>query len=167
MTLLPLPLPRRDPARLAQLRRLMVLDSSPEVAYDDITRLLAVSLEVPIALVNLLDAERDWFKSVRGLPYTESAITTSFCETFFQHQRPLMVVPDTAADPAFAQHPLVAGEPHVRFYAAARLQVHGHTVGTLCAYDFRPHQLDAERMAHITALAQAAVDLLMRRNSVA
>ena len=156
---------RRDPERLAQLRRLMVLDSSPESAYDDITRLLAASLDVPIALVNLLDAERDWFKSVRGLPYTESPATTSFCETFFQHQRPLVVVPDTAADPAFAQHPLVAGAPHVRFYAAARLQVQGHTVGTLCAYDFRPHQLDAERMARITTLAQAAVDLLVRRQA--
>jgi len=157
---------RNDPARLAALRKLLILDSSPERAFDDITRLLSTQLGVPIAMVNLLDEDRDWFKSCVGLPMSESPAATSFCEAFFSTADDLIVVEDTAADARFAGHPLVAGAPFVRFYAAARLAVDGQTLGTLCAYDMQPHAVSAEQFAQLRALASAAASALRQRPAV-
>ncbi len=154
---------RNDPKRLAELRRLLILDSSAERAYDDITRALATTLEVPIAIVNLLDEDRDWFKSCVGLAQTQSPAATSFCEAFFASPDDLIVVDDTLADPRFAAHPLVAGPPHVRFYAAARLAIAGQTVGTLCAYDLEPRQISAAQVEQLRALTVAAIELLAQR----
>ena len=154
---------RQDPSRLAELRRHLLLDSSRERVYDDLTRLLASSLEVPIALVNLLDSERDWFKSCIGLPGNESPASTSFCETFFSTTQDVIVVEDTLQDPRFATHPLVVNAPFVRFYAAARLTSGGHTLGTLCAYDMRPRQISAGQIAQMRTLATAAMELISER----
>ena len=154
---------RNDPARLAQLRRLLILDSSPERAFDDIARLLATAFKVPITIVNLLDADRDWFKACIGLPQTESPVATSFCEAFFDSGDDVIVAEDTAVDTRFREHPLVTGAPHIRFYAAARLAVDGHTVGTLCAYDVAPHTVSVEQLDTLRALAAAAVDVIRRR----
>ena len=154
---------RNDPERLAELRRLAILDSSAERAYDEITRLLATTLDVPITLVNLLDQERDWFKSRVGIQQTQSPKVTSFCEQFFDSTREVIVVEDTLQDTRFAAHPLVVGRPFVRFYAAARLVVRGHTVGTLCAYDVQPKQLTADRIEHLRLMAGAVVELLGQR----
>ena len=154
---------RNDPTRLAELRRLMVLDSDVERDYDDITRLVATTLGVPIAIVNLLDAERDWFKSCVGIDLRESPVATSFCQAFFDTGEDLIVVADTMLDPRLAGHPLVVGPPHIRFYAAARLAVRGQTVGTLCAYDLQPRQVPVATMAQLQVLASAVVELLLRR----
>ena len=154
---------RNDPTRLAQLRRLLILDSSPERAFDDITRLLATSFEVPITIVNLLDADRDWFKACIGLPQTESPAATSFCEAFFASTDDVIVAEDTAVDARFRAHPLVTGAPHIRFYAAARLVVDGHTLGTLCAYDMAPHTVSVAQLETLRTLAAAAVDAIRRR----
>ncbi len=154
---------RHDPTRLAELRRLLILDSSPERDYDDITSMLATSLDVPIAMVNLLDDHRDWFKSCVGLPISESPAATSFCEAFFDSSADTIVVEDTTLDARFRDHPLVAGAPFVRFYAAARLAVNGHTVGTLCAYDMRPRQISVDQVKQLQTLASAVVELLRRR----
>ncbi|MDB5966255.1 MAG: diguanylate cyclase, partial [Polaromonas sp.] len=86
-----------------------MLDSSPETAFDDLTRTVAQAFDVPIAMVNILDAERDWFKSCLGLPVRESPAETSFCEVFFHTGDDFIVVEDTQLDPRFAQHPLVVG----------------------------------------------------------
>ena len=150
---------RLDTARLAELRRALLLDSGPERAYDEITRLLASTLAVPITMVNLLDAERDWFKSCVGIQQTQSPAVTSFCEAFFSTARDLIVVEDTLTDARFDAHPMVVGRPFIRFYAAARLTVRGQTVGTLCAYDMRPRQLSADQLDHLRTLASAAVEL--------
>jgi GAF domain-containing protein len=158
---------RLDPSRLAELRRIAILDSGPERAYDDLTRLLATSLDVPITMVNLLDAERDWFKSCVGIQQTQSPAVTSFCESFFNSAEDVIVAEDTLADERFAQHPLVTGRPYVRFYAAARLVVRGQTVGTLCAYDVRPRQLSTEQLDHLRAMANAVIEMLARRNAAA
>lgn len=154
---------RSNPARLAQLRRLMILDSGPERAFDDIARLLATALDVPITMVSLLDAERDWFKACVGSPLRESAAATSFCEAFFHDDEEVLVVEDTLLHARFRAHPLVTGAPHIRFYAAARLVVGGQTVGTLCAYDLRPRQLQPAQRAELRTLMQAVVDLLDQR----
>ncbi|QTN25125.1 GAF domain-containing protein [Rhizobacter sp. AJA081-3] len=155
---------RLDTSRLAELRRALILDSGAERAYDDITRLLSTSLAVPITMVNLLDAERDWFKSCIGIQQTHSPAVTSFCEAFFHASDDLIVVEDTLLDPRFALNPRVSGRPFIRFYAAARLSVRGETVGTLCAYDVRPRQLSADQMDHLRTLASAAVDLIGQRS---
>jgi GAF domain-containing protein len=155
---------RLDPTRLAELNRLLILDSGPERAYDDITRLLASSLAVPITMVNLLDAERDWFKSCVGVQQTQSPAVTSFCEAFFNTSQDLIVVEDTLNDPRFEQHPKVVGRPFIRFYAAARLAVRGRTVGTLCAYDVSPRQLAPAQLDALQTMAGAVVDLFTQRN---
>ena len=156
---------RLDADRLAELRRAMILDSGPERAYDDITRLLATSLAVPITMVNLLDAQRDWFKSCVGIQQTQSPAVTSLCEAFFTETSALIVVEDTLEDDRFKAHPKVVGRPFIRFYAAARLLVNGQTVGTLCAYDVKPRQLAPQRIDHLQALANAAVELISRRRT--
>jgi GAF domain-containing protein len=158
-----LPPGRGDPARLAQLRRLCVLDSSAERAYDDITRLLATELAVPITMVNLLDEERDWFKSCFGVQQTQSPAVTSFCEMFFTSRSDLIVVNDTLRDERLAQHPLVVGRPFIRFYAAARLVVGGQTVGTLCAYDVEPREITPDQVQHLRQMAAAVVEFLRQR----
>ena len=154
---------RKNPERLEELRRCLVLESSAEQAYDDITRLLATSLGVPMVMVSLLDGERDWFKSAVGTSLPTSPASTSFCEAFFHGSQSVILAEDTRLDPRFAGHPLVLGAPHVRFYAAARLEVNGQTVGTLCAYDFQPRKVSAEQIAHLKSLAESAMDLLRRR----
>ena len=154
---------RHDPARLAQLQQLAILDTAPERVFDDITRLFAKTFSVPIALVNLLDDQRDWFKSCVGLPTTESPAATSFCEVFFNSLEDLIIVQDTTQDERFARHPLVVGPPFIRFYAAARLVVGGNTVGTLCAYDMTPRQITAAQTLGLHAMAAAAIELLDAR----
>lgn len=154
---------RQDPDRLAKLRQCLILDSSPEQAYDDLARLLATGWDVPITMINLLDTQRDWFKAGVGMPAPESPADTSICEVFFHSASDLLVVADTTQDPLFARHPLVLNPPHVRFYAAARLVVDGQTLGTLCAYDLRPRTISAEQMEQMRLLAAAAVALLTER----
>lgn len=156
---------RNDPLRLAELRRLMILDSGAERAYDDITRLLAKSLAVPITMVNLLDAERDWFKSCFGVQQTQSPAVTSFCEGFFNSTQDLIVAEDTLDDERFKANPKVVGRPFIRFYAAARLVVRGHTAGTLCAYDVVPRRLTPEQLDHLRLMAASVVDLFTRRTA--
>ena len=158
---------RKNPNRLAELRRQLLLDSSVEKAYDDITKLLAASLEVPIAMVNLMDDERDWFKSCVGLPFTESPAVTSFCETFFHTDQDVIVVEDTTQSGLFSQHPMVTGEPHIRFYAAARLVINGQILGTLCAYDTQPRQISPAQIDQLKALTQAVVELIKSRSKAA
>lgn len=154
---------RQDPDRLAKLRQCLILDSSPEQAYDDLARLLASGLDVPVTMINLLDSQRDWFKAGVGLQTTDGPADISLCEIFFYDDVDLLVVPDTTLHPLFAQHPRVINPPHVRFYAAARLVVGGQTVGTLCAYDIRPRTITAEQIEHMRLLAAAAVALLTER----
>lgn len=154
---------RHNPARLTELKRHLILNSPQEEAYDDITRLLASSLDVPITMVNLLDERRDWFKASVGFPATESPAETSFCEAFFSTTDDLIVVPDTSLDARFAAHPLVVRPPNIRFYAAARLTSGEHTLGTLCAYDVHPHTVSEAQMSQLQLLASQVLALLAKR----
>ena len=154
---------RKNPSRLAELRRQLIVDTSIEKAYDDITKLLSKRLDVPIAMINFMDIDRDWFKSRIGSQLTESPVDTSFCESFFNSSKDVIVVADTLQSEQLRQHPLVTGEPHIRFYAAARLVVNGQTLGTLCAYDTRPRHLLAEQIDQLKALSLAVLELLESR----
>ena len=158
---------RKDPLRLAELRRQLILDSSNEKAYDDITKLMSESLDVPIAMINFMDFNRNWSKSSVGFPMPELPVEASFCESFFNSDKDVIVVPDTLQSEQFSQHPLVTGEPHIRFYASARLVVNGHTLGTLCAFDMRPRHLLPEQIDHLKAMTLAVFDLLQSRTKAA
>lgn len=158
---------RHDPDRLQTLRQCLILESSAEQAYDDLARMLAASLDVPVVLVNLLDEHRDWFKAAVGLDLRESPAATSLCEVFFQSEDAVIVVSDTLLDTRFAQNPRVQGPPGVRFYAAARLALGGHTLGTLCAYDVKPRQIGQDQLESLRLLAEAAMALLRQRLSAA
>ena len=151
---------RYDPTRLAELRRSQILDSAPERAYDDLTHLLANALDVPIVMINLLDGERDWFKSSVGITQKESPAITSFCEIFFAEEEDLIVVEDTLQHPRYASHALVVNAPFIRFYVGARLTSNGHTLGTLCAYDLRPRKISAEQIKQMRLLSFAAIALI-------
>ena len=158
---------RQDSQRLAELRRHLILDSVPERAYDEITRLLASSLDVPIAMINFLDKERDWFKSAVGIAHCESPAETSFCESFLHSEVDLIVVDDTTLDPRFSAHPLVVGAPFMHFYAATRITSAGHTLGTLCAYDVKPRKITLEQIQTLQTLANAVLELVVKRDSTA
>lgn len=154
---------RTNAIRLETLRQLAILDSEPEKAYDDLTKALARSFDVPIAMVNLLDEKRDWFKACLGLPVGEWPASKSFCEVFFSTDVDSLVVEDALQEARFASHPLVVGFPFIRFYAGARLAVNGQTVGTLCVYDTKPKHIDPAQLAELQATTTAVVEMLRRR----
>lgn len=158
---------RLNPHRLAQLKTLAILDTAPEVVFEDITRAVAQTFDVPIAMVNLMDADRDWFKSCLGFPLRESPVETSFCEVFFNTDNDIIVIEDTTLDPRFARHPLVVDEPFIRFYGSARLSVGGQTMGTLCVFDTKVKKVSPQQVEALRVLGRAAMDCLARRADVA
>jgi len=136
------PLPDNEAARLAALRALAVMDTPPEERFDRLTRLTAALFDVPVALVTLLDADRQWFKSCVGSELRETPRDVSFCSHAILGDE-VLLVPDALLDARFADSPLVAGPPHVRFYAGVPLSLaDGSRVGTLCIVDRRPRDLD-------------------------
>ncbi|WP_310539602.1 GAF domain-containing protein, partial [Phenylobacterium sp.] len=129
-----------EAARLCALDDYQVLDSAPEPAFDRLTALAADLFQAPIALVSLVDAERQWFKSRHGLDAVETPRSQAFCA----HALPLapgatLVVEDATRDPRFSSNPLVTGDLGIRFYAGAVLTgSDGHNLGTLCVIDTKP-----------------------------
>ena len=139
------PIPADDRLRLSALHDLNMLDTPAEERFDRITRLLTFVMQVPMAYIALIDADRQWFKSSCGLAMTQSSRAESFCGHAILSDEP-MIIPDAAEDERFHDNPLVTGEPYVRFYAGQPLKGPlGHNVGTLCIADRRPRMLrDAE-----------------------
>ncbi|MET0270873.1 MAG: GAF domain-containing protein, partial [Sphingomonas sp.] len=139
-------IPADEAERLAALRALRLLDTPTEERFDRLTRMAAALFRVPVALVSLVDAERQWFKSRVGADVCETSRESSFCAHAVV-ARETMVVPDALADPRFRDNPLVTGAPHIRFYAGAPIHAPGgQPVGTLCILDTRPRALtDADR----------------------
>lgn len=157
---------QEEARRLAALRDLMVLDSPPEPLFDSITRMAAEVCGAPIALISLLDANRQWFKSNLGLPaVSETSRELAFCEHAIVSSE-LLEVADASQDPRFARNPMVAGAQHVRFYAGAPLHAPGgERVGTLCVIDRQVRQLSAQQRASLQSLSQLASQaLVMRRD---
>jgi PAS domain S-box-containing protein len=149
--------PSNEVERLAELRAYDILDTANDPAFDVLTQLAADLLGVPIALVSLIDAKRQWFKSHYGLDATETPRDLSFCGHVVARDAPL-VVPDALADARFADNPLVSGDPHVRFYAGMPLRTpKGFVLGTLCAIDHAPREPTPEQLTRMALLAQAVV----------
>lgn len=154
-------------ARLEELKRYRILDTEPERAFDDLTLLASQLCGTPIALITLVDADRQWFKSRVGVTVTETSRSIAFCSYAIQ-QRGLYVVPDARDNEQFRDNPLVTGEPHIRFYAGAPLITpDGHALGTLCVIDSVSRTLTEEQKDALEALRrQAEAQLELRRNLV-
>ena len=133
--------------RLAALYALSVLDSPPEERFDRLTRLTTFALDVPIALVSLVDRSRQWFKSCIGLDSSDTDRNISFCAHAIASSDAIFEVPDATLDERFFDNPNVTGSPHIRFYAGRPLRADGQRVGTLCAIDTKPRTL-TERERH-------------------
>jgi PAS domain S-box-containing protein len=156
------PFPADEAKRLLALQQLAILDTSPEERFDRLTRIAQHILDVPIALVSLVDADRQWFKSRQGLDAQQTPREISFCGHAILGTD-VFVVEDAATDPRFADNPLVAAAPHIRFYAGAPLALRsGQRVGTLCAIDRQPHQVSSEQLAALRDLADCVSDELER-----
>jgi len=151
-------------SRLQALQRYRVLDTLPEQAYEDLVLLAAAICGTPVALVSLVDEDRQWFKARVGLPQQQTSRTISFCDHAIRKPEEVMVVPDATRDPRFADNPLVTTDPGIRFYAGAPLvTADGHALGTICVIDHVPRQLDETGCAALAALSRQVIRLLEAR----
>ncbi len=150
------PIPDDEQARLAALHRLDLLGTEPEERFDRLTRLATRVLDVPIALLTLVDADRQWFKSNQGLGVTETPRDDSFCGHAITSPE-VLEIPDSHLDARFADNPLVTGEPAIRFYAGCPIAApDGSLVGTLCVIDDVPRRLSGAELATLQDLAAIA-----------
>lgn len=142
--MLPAPTPINEPERIASLRRMLLLATPDEEAFDRVTRSAQRMFNAPIALISLIDTNRQWFKSCIGLPVRETERDVSFCGHAIMTNE-LFVIENALANPHFADNPLVTGEPHVIFYAGRPLKnAEGFLVGTLCIIDHHPRSFGQE-----------------------
>ena len=151
------PFPADESSRLEALRALRILDTDPEERFDRLTAMASALLDVPVALVSLVDKDRQWFKSSFGMTPEESPRDLSVCAHAILGDD-VFCVPDMFADERFADHPGVVGAPRMRFYAGVPLKLSdGHTVGTLCVIDHRPRVLDAAQLDELRYLGRLVV----------
>lgn len=147
-------LPQNEAQRLALLHSLDLLDTPSEPLFDRITQLVAKVLNVPIALVSLIDSDRQWFKSRVGLGVTETPREVAFCAHAILRAEPF-VVADATQDERFADNPLVTSSPNIRFYAGIPISsTDGLSVGTLCAIDSKPRNITDEQLDILSDLAE-------------
>lgn len=145
--------PDNEAERLAALRALAVLDTAPEERFDRLTRIAKAAFDVPIALVSLVDSNRQWFKSCIGVDVGETPRDQAFCAHAILGKT-VFHIPDALQDERFADNPLVTGPARVRFYAGYPLTgPNGHALGTLCVIDTRPRRLDGEQIQLLQDLA--------------
>ena len=154
-----------EAARVEALHRYAILDTEPEQTFDDLVLLASFICKTPIALISLVDEDRQWFKSKAGLSVSETPREIAFCATAIQ-QPDLFVVPDTLNDERFRNNPLVVSEPNVRFYAGAPLiDEEGHALGTICVIDRIPRELAPDQQEALKALSRLVLaQLEFRRN---
>lgn len=158
-------IPSNEAERLDTLRRYQLLDSEAEKEYDYITELASQICGTPIALVSIVDSERQWFKSKVGIDATETARDLSFCGHAI-HSNELFEIEDSTQDERFRDNPLVTGAPNVIFYAGQPIVTsEGHKIGTLCVIDQMPRKLDDSQKRSLFILAQHIRQLLDLRLS--
>ena len=160
------PIPANDAARLQELRSYGVLDSPDEQVFDDIGALVRDIAGTPIGIISLVDENRQWFKSCIGLDAKETPRNISFCGHTILQRTPL-IIEDALTDPRFCDNPLVLQEPHIRFYAGFPLMAsNGLALGSLCAVDQHPRQLQPHQIHALERLARLAVQQMeLKRQS--
>ena len=158
--------PVDDPvkSRLAHLERYHIMDTPPEQEFDDLTHLAGFICDTPTAVISLLDATRQWFKSRVGIDLSETPLAVSFCAHAIKEPG-VMVVNDATKDRRFSNYATVTGEPHIRFYAGAPLiSDDGTAVGTICVIDSKPHDFTPGQEKALAALSrQVIAQLELRR----
>ncbi|SES93664.1 sensor histidine kinase [Pseudomonas graminis] len=160
----PAPFPFNEEERVLSLEHLDVLDSADEQAFDDIVLLATTLCDAPIALVSLVDRERQWFKACIGLGVQETHRDLAFCGHAILDPAEVLVVEDATLDPRFASSPLVLGPPFIRFYAGAPIVTDsGVALGTVCVIDTQSRQLSERHALALQALARQAAALLEAR----
>lgn len=153
--------------RLAALHSYHILDTAEEKDFDDLTVLASVICQTPIALISLVDAKRQWFKSHIGVDDTETPIELSFCSHAIASHNDIMIVPDAKVDPRFAENPLVTGPISITYYAGVPLVTEdGHALGTLCVIDYEKKILADDQINALKTLAKQVVDKLELRRKI-
>jgi phosphoribosyl 1,2-cyclic phosphodiesterase/GAF domain-containing protein len=159
-------IPADEERRVASLHALRILDTEPDERFDRITRLASALFNMPIAVVSLVEQDRQWFKSCYGVNEKETSRDAAFCAHVVYDRKP-MVVPDTLLDARFAENPLVVGEPRIRFYAGYPLILDdGACIGTLCVLDTRPRSLVGADLSRLRDLAAMVVQEIRGMNAV-
>lgn len=165
---LPLPpIPPNEEDRLRELESYHILDTLPEQVYEDIVRLAAYICQTPMALVNLIDRDRQWSKARLGFADNEVDRKLAFCSYTINNPDDVLVVHDATCDPRFANNPFVRGDPYIRFYAGAPLVTpNGYALGTVCVVDLQPHQLSPEQIEMLRVLSRHVVQHLELRRDL-
>ena len=146
------PLPQDELDRLAELKNYGILDTEPEAAFNDMVKLANYICQTPIAVISLVDENRQWFKAIEGLDAKETSRDVAFCAHAIL-QDETMIVPDALLDERFNDNPLVIGGPKIRFYAGVPLETpDGHHLGTLCVIDREPRELTQEQLKALSTL---------------
>jgi two-component system, cell cycle sensor histidine kinase and response regulator CckA len=160
------PTKTNEARRLKVLWQYEILDTVPEEVFDDLTELAARICEAPIALISLIDEDRQWFKSKVGVTINETSRDISFCAHAIK-QTDLFIIPDATQDLRFANNPLVISDPKIRFYAGAPLITpDGYALGTLCVIDKVPRELRLEQQQALRVLARHVMTQLeLRRHA--
>jgi diguanylate cyclase (GGDEF)-like protein len=162
------PIPENEDQRMRILADYNILDSLPEQAYDDFAKLASAICGTPIALITLLDDQRQWFKANVGLGVSETPRSQAFCAHAIMDPGEVMTVEDATLDQRFAANPLVTGDPGIRFYAGAPLVAPtGEALGTLCVIDREPRNLNETQREALQILSREIIVQLELRRSIA
>ncbi|MGM0635874.1 MAG: sensor histidine kinase [Bacteroidota bacterium] len=158
------PFPTDEKKRLLALKKLNILDTKPEQEFDEISELASIICDTPVALISLLDKERQWFKSCIGTRPQEEEYKYSFCKEAIKHDQKIFEVSDAQSDPRFKDNPYTFGENPIIFYAGVPLRnEEGYALGTLCVVDDEPRKLTEKQQKSLVYLANQVVKLFELR----
>ena len=162
----PAPIPSNESDRITSLKKLKILDTPPEERFDRITKLATRVFSVPISTITLVDANREWFKSVCGLDATEGDRAVSFCGHALLEDE-ILIIPDAKKDPRFSDNPMVVGEPFIRFYAGAPIfSADGARIGTFCIKGHDPREFSDDEKETLKEMIREVIEDVLHENGL-